>query len=59
VLVKGFDDTFSQTVHARYSYRYDEIAWQAKFQPAFEISPDGNLVLDLDRVGSHAMLSES
>lgn len=58
VLLKGFDDTFSQTVHARYSYRYDEIAWQAKFEPAFEIDPDGNMVLDLDRVGSHALLTE-
>ncbi len=58
VLVKGFDDTFSQTVHARYSYRFDEVAWQAKFQPAFEIGPDGDMILDLDRVGSHAMLTE-
>lgn len=56
VLVKGFDDTFSQTVHARYSYRHDEIAWQARFEPAFEIGGDGNMVLNLDRVGNHAML---
>src|SRR2546423_12633205 len=27
ILIKGFDDTFSQTVHARYSYRYDELQW--------------------------------
>lgn len=58
VLIKGFDDTFSQTVHARYSYRYDEVTWGARFQPAFEISGDGNMVLDLDRVSSHAMLGE-
>ena len=56
VLLKGFDDTFSQTVHARYSYRYDEVAWGARFEPAFEIGGDGNMVLNLDRVGSHAML---
>ena len=37
ILVKGFDDTFSQTVHARYSYRFDELVWEAKFHPAFEI----------------------
>ena len=59
VLIKGFDDTFSQTVHARYSYRYDEMAWRAKFQPAFEFTSDGNMVLNLDRVGSHALLSEA
>ncbi|MDP8988460.1 MAG: ion channel [Acidobacteriota bacterium] len=58
-LIKGFDDTFSQTVHSRYSYRYDEIRWQAKFQPAFEINAAGNMILDVDRVGSHALLSEA
>jgi len=56
ILVKGFDDTFSQIVHARYSYRYDEVTWNAKFQPAFEIDPAGNMVLRVDRVGHHAMI---
>ena len=59
VLVKGFDDTFSQIVHSRYSYRYDEIRWQAKFQPAFEIDASGDLILNVDRVGSNALLSEA
>ena len=59
VLVKGFDDTFSQVVHSRYSYRYDEVRWQAKFQPAFEINEAGDMVLNVDRVGSHALLSEA
>ncbi len=59
ILIKGFDDTFSQTVHARYSYRYDELQWQAKFQPAFEIDENGDMVLNVDQVGSHALLSEA
>ena len=59
VLIKGFDDTFSQTVHSRYSYRYDEIRWQAKFQPAFEINAAGDMILNVDRVGSNALLSEA
>jgi inward rectifier potassium channel len=58
ILIKAFDDTFSQEVHARYSYRYDELMWQAKFQPAFEIDGNGNMVLNVDRVGSHALLSD-
>jgi len=57
VLIKAFDDTFSQEVHARYSYRYDELEWQAKFQPAFEIDGNGNMILNVDRVGSYAQLS--
>ena len=35
ILVKGVDDTFSQTVHARYSYRYDEIAWSEQSNTAY------------------------
>ena len=54
ILIKGFDDTFSQTVHKRYSYRYDEIIWGARFTPAFQIDDDGDMVLDVDRVGALA-----
>jgi len=35
ILTKAFDDTFSQTVLARYSYKHDEILWDRKFAPAF------------------------
>jgi inward rectifier potassium channel len=51
ILVKGYDDTFSQTVHARYSYRYDEIIWGARFAPAFHVDPDGDLILEVNKVG--------
>jgi inward rectifier potassium channel len=54
ILIKGFDDTFSQTVHARYSYRYDEILWGTRFVPAFQIDPDGDIVLEVGRVGALA-----
>jgi inward rectifier potassium channel len=50
IMISGFDDTFSQTVHTRYSYRYDEVIWGAKFAPAFEIGEDGDLVIEVDRV---------
>jgi inward rectifier potassium channel len=59
ILVKGFDDTFSQTVHARYSYRYDELTWSAKFNPAFEIDSAGSLILNVDRVGNYAMVQSA
>jgi inward rectifier potassium channel len=51
ILIKGFDDTFSQTVNARYSYRYDEMVWDARFSPAFHIDGDGHMILDVNRVG--------
>ncbi len=51
ILIKGFDDTFSQTVHSRYSYRYDEIVWGARFAPAFDVDAAGDIVLEVDKVG--------
>ena len=50
ILIKGFDDTFSQLVHSQYSYRHDEFLWGAKFEPAFRIDDRGDLVLDVNRV---------
>ena len=50
VLIKAFDDTFFQTVHVRYSYRYDEVVWGARFVPTFEVDADGHMVLDLARL---------
>jgi inward rectifier potassium channel len=54
ILIKGYDDTFSQTVHRRFSYRYDEIKWGARFNSAFDIDASGDVVLDVDKVGSFA-----
>ena len=51
ILIKAYDDTFSQTVLARYSYRYDEIGWNQRFAPAFSVDSDGGLVLELQKVG--------
>ena len=57
ILVKGFDDTFSQTVNARYSYRHDELVWGGKFTQSFRVSPQGDLVLELDRVHEYKRLT--
>ncbi len=51
VNLRAFDESFGQTVHARYSYRYDEIVWGAKFAQAFEVDNDGELRLEVGRVG--------
>ena len=50
ILLQGFDDTFSQVVHSRYSYRHDELVWGAKFIPSFKVDPKGDLVVDVDRI---------
>jgi inward rectifier potassium channel len=50
ILIKGFDDTFSQVVHARYSYRFDELLWGARFKQAFHVNDKGDLILDVDKI---------
>ena len=54
ILIKAYDDTFSQTVLARHSYRHDEFVWGARFAPAFTVDERGDLVLELKRVGELA-----
>jgi inward rectifier potassium channel len=51
ILIKGYDDTFSQTVLSRYSYRHEEILWHKRFAPAFDVDSEGELVLELQKVG--------
>jgi inward rectifier potassium channel len=51
VMIKAFDDTFSQTVYSYYSYRNDQFVWNKKFAPAFRVDESGNLELDLQKVG--------
>jgi inward rectifier potassium channel len=53
VLLKGFDDTFSQTVHDRFSYRADEIIWGAKFKNIFGTEKDGTGTVELDRISEY------
>ncbi len=52
ILIKAYDDTFSQTVLARHSYRHDELLWGKRFAPAFYVDADGNLVLEVNRLGA-------
>ncbi len=52
ILIRGYDDSFTQVVNSRYSYRWNEVEWAARFTPAFEVSPGGHLVLDLERIST-------
>ena len=52
ILIKAYDDTFSQTVISRYSYRHDELLWGVRFAPAFYVDPDGDMVLELRKLGA-------
>lgn len=49
ILVEGYDETFSQQVHASTSYTHHELTWDAKFAPMFFQRP-GHILLDLDKI---------
>jgi inward rectifier potassium channel len=51
ILLKGYDDTFNQTVLTRFSYRHDELIFGRRFAPAFSVDNQGDLVLELRKVG--------
>jgi inward rectifier potassium channel len=51
VLLTGMDETFSQTVHARSSYKPDEIVWNARFEDIFNYAPgQGPVGIDVSRI---------
>jgi len=53
VMLTGIDETFSQTVHARSSYKPGEIVWQARFDRIYQrVGRGGSLAIDVRRIHS-------
>ena len=52
ILLTGIDETFSQTVQARSSYKPDEIVWNAKFTDIYR-RPHGGGLLSVDVARIH------
>ena len=50
IMVKGFDDSFSQHVISRSFYKYDEIEWDVKFVRAYTTDETGETIVDLEKV---------
>jgi inward rectifier potassium channel len=58
ILLKAFDDTFSQTVHSRAAYYFSDIVWNAKFTPTFDRDDDGTIVLDLSKLHDYVSIAQ-
>ncbi len=51
ILLTGIDETFSQTVHSRSSYKPGEIVWGAKFSDIFRRSLSGGpMTIDVSQI---------
>lgn len=54
VSIKAWDETFSQTVNQRFSYRYNELVWGVKFTPAFDVDQNGTVQVHVDKISRYA-----
>jgi len=53
IILKAFDDTFSQTVYSRTSYKAHEVAFDHKFVGIIRTASDGITEIDLDKIHDH------
>ncbi|MDP4199930.1 MAG: ion channel [Bacteroidota bacterium] len=57
IILKAFDDTFSQTVYSRTSYKAHEVLFGHKFGPIIRTAPDGVTEIQLDKIHNHERVS--
>lgn len=50
IMIKGFNNTLSQQVHSRSSYKYYDVEWNAKFSPIYT-NENGMAVIPVDKIG--------
>ena len=57
VLIRGFDDVYSNFVQQRTSYTFDEIKFHGKFVPMYRESADGRTtILELQKLNEYKLL---
>jgi inward rectifier potassium channel len=58
IIIKAYDDIYFQVVYTRSSYRYYEVVWDAKFTQMFHVSPSGQIVSEIEKVGAYQNLAK-
>ncbi len=53
ITLRGYDETYAQTIYIRMSYTWRDLIYGAKFQKPFYVGTDGKMVMDLRKVGSY------
>ncbi len=53
LLMKAYDENFSQMVNIRSSYTYREVVWGAKWQSMIGEPENGKVVLQMDKIGAY------
>jgi inward rectifier potassium channel len=53
VMIKGYNETAAQSIHAKSSYHASEITWNAKFTLPYYFREDGVTVFELDKIDEY------
>jgi len=53
ILIKAYDETFAQHIHARFSYTHQELKVGAKFERVFETEEDGEVRADIRKIHNY------
>ncbi len=59
IALEGYDETYSQQVHARTSYKHQEVIFNAKFAKILGRNNDGKATIALDRISEYDLLSDN
>ena len=46
IILTGLDETFSSTIHARYTYKVSDLLWSMRFTDILHKTDDGNYYID-------------
>lgn len=57
IILKGYDDTFNQTIHQIHEYNSDELIFDADFDPMFDPSAEGKTHVHLNRISDFHKVS--
>ena len=55
VLIKGYNNTLSQNIHSRTSYKFHDVVWDAKFSPIFS-NENGKAIVAIDAIGQYELV---
>lgn len=52
IVLKGYDDTFSQEINALHAYEPEDMIWNARFDMMYEADKDGSTILDMKKMNN-------
>ncbi len=57
IVLKGYDDTFSQDINSIHSYHNEDIIWGAKFEPMYSTNTNNIVELDFSKLDDYQKLN--